>query len=134
MATGIPENVNQDSLTGRIGIWQIALEIYQSSPMIGLGSNYASNEIARGIFPLGANSAHSLYLDALVTGGPLLLWSVVTLVGRVVTNANHGINMQLFGISIALAGFTETIWTFYSFNAVNLFFAYLMSEKSKVYK
>lgn len=133
IATGIQENINQESLTGRIGIWQIALEVYRSGPIVGLGSNYASNEITFGTFPIGANSAHSLYLDALVTGGPLLLGSAIILVGRVVTNTNHGLNMQLFVISIALAGLTETIWTFYSFNAVNLLFAYLMSEKSKVH-
>jgi O-antigen ligase len=78
--------------------------------------------------PNYANSAHSLYLEALlsggVVGGMLALGLFYTMFRRI---RPVGGALFLLFVLILVAGVTETMFSLASFGIMNLFFAYAFS-------
>jgi len=124
--------LSPDSLTGRYGIWSQSLSAMDGHLLFGLGTDYSLQLIQRGVLPNNANSVHSLYLEALLSGGLvggiLALGFFYTVFRRV---RDVGGAIFLLFILILVAGVTETMFSLASFGVMNLFFAYAFSFSDK---
>ena len=124
--------LSPESLTGRYGIWSQSITAMDNHLFFGLGTDYSLQLIQRGVLPNYANSAHSLYLEALLSGGImggiLALGLFYTMFRRI---RPVGGALFLLFVLILVAGVTETMFSLASFGVMNLFFAYAFSFSEK---
>lgn len=128
--TNIP-SVNEDSLTGRYGIWVICLRELSSQIIYGLGSNYSDRFTNLGLLPSNANSVHSLYLDPLISGGLIGCLLFICFLNRLIRNAStFNPNYRFIFVCILISGVSETIWSASSFSIISIIFAYFSRRRS----
>ena len=124
--------LSPESLNGRYEIWNQSLSALGDNLFFGLGTDYASQLIERGIVPINANSVHSLYLEGLLSGG--VIGGVVSLaLFRIMYRRISPVDGSLFAmfLLILVAGVSETMFSMASFGVMNLFFAYVFSMSNK---
>lgn len=120
--------LNSDFLTGRFGIWNKSLPVLRDNFFIGLGTEYPSILIQSGLWPISANSAHSLYFDGFLSGGSIggsLMITFFYIIVRRIRSAS--IDIRVMFLLIFIAGVSETMFSIASFGVINLLFVFAFS-------
>ena len=72
--------------SGRFTTWSFGLELFLSSPLIGVGVNgFANQFIARGLDAPSAAAAHNSYIDILSSGGIVAGIPFLVLISHVIS-------------------------------------------------
>ncbi len=115
------------TLNGRTPVWRVFVELWQTSPIIGVGGTGISNAIERGSLQAWANHGHNMLLDPATrygVFGVLALSALILVVGVVVVRSfRRGFRDPtiLFAVFIA-GGISDNLvdWRYVGIHAVPL--------------
>jgi O-antigen ligase len=82
-------NLNSDSLTGRVQIWQTSLELFKNSSFIGLGLGWEQRAIDAQLLNIWAVSSHNQILEVMFSSGILGLIAFLFLPIKAVVNFSN---------------------------------------------
>lgn len=133
LSVGFKLSVSDSTFTGRGQIWLYVINSLSKNYLFGLGPNYIGtiNNLQR--INSYANSAHSIYLELLVSGGVISVIFLCILLSKIFLLQLVRLDNSFYLLLVFLiAGITETIVNFSSFGIANFLFLHLVfTQKSE---
>ena len=122
------------TLNGRTPVWRVFVELWQTSPIIGVGGTGISNAIERGSLQAWANHGHNMLFDPATrygVFGALALSALILVVGVVVVRSfRRGFRDPtiLFAVFVA-GGVSDNLvdWRYVGIHAVPLFLTAILA-------
>jgi len=100
--------LDPSALVARVGIWQNALAIFQSSPTIGLGWNWESRAVGAQLINVWAVTAHNSLLDMMFSAGILGMIIFLGIVSKIFAYFHMLTDAEkVILISILISGISE---------------------------
>ena len=101
--------LSPDSLTGRVSIWQAALEIFQGNTLAGLGWGWEDRAIDSQLLNVWAVSAHNALLEIIISTGLLGLFAFLAIVSKPLAHLTNLMKLErIFLVSILISGVSES--------------------------
>jgi hypothetical protein len=100
--------LDPSDLVARVGIWQNALAIFQSSSTIGLGWNWESRAVASQLINVWAVTAHNSLLDMMFSAGIIGMLIFLVLLSKIIAYFNRlETSEKVVLTSILISGISE---------------------------
>ncbi len=122
------------SLSGRMQIWPVYLDLWRSDPAGGVGDSGIGLAVEAGRLPQWATHAHSIYFDALARNGIIAQLAILALLAAAVAvtvrAARRGRPVGLaLVVALLVGGLTETLfdWRYLGFQVTVLLGAVLVA-------
>lgn len=101
--------LSPDDLTGRVSIWQAALEIYKGNTVTGIGWGWEDRAIDSQLLNVWAVSAHNAVLEIIISAGVIGLVSFLVLISKPLSHISNLLGMErMFLTSILVSGISES--------------------------
>ena len=95
-------------LVARVGIWQNALDIFQSSPTIGLGWNWESRAVAAQLINVWAVTAHNSLLDMMFSAGVIGMVLFLIIISKILAYFHRlAVVEKVILVSLLISGISE---------------------------
>jgi O-antigen ligase len=136
LATGVV--ATNPRLTGRTDMWPGMLDLWSTSPVLGVGQSGFNEGIATGSLDVWVVHAHNLWLDAGVRFGVIGLLLVVVVTALALISTWRGARLgQSVGLAlvaaVAVAGLTDVsiTWRYLTASTSALLLAVLMGRSDR---